>query len=183
MIDELNQALTVYRAKWQLLLTKRNNKEFFERLRPTSVAWKAEDIVDFNTRFMQLRDLSDQVHIGWINERWLATFHLREVTLTEGLTVVKLMQRRNGSNDATGLDHLDFYFNPEVYTAKDVLSVESDLTWEEENNGERCKWLSVRFDNTEAKIRSDTVLDVCINEMKDVREQILTEVHETTTQA
>ena len=173
MIDELHQAITTYQAKWQAHISKRKNKAFFEHLMPTAVAWKTEDIADFDARFIQLRDVSDQIHIGWVNERWLATFHLREATLPEGLTVIKLMQRRTGSTDAVGLDHLDFYFNPDVFKAKEVLAAEPDLTWNEEINGEHCKWLSVWFEGSEAKIRSDTVLDVCIDEMKDIRGQIV----------
>lgn len=180
MIDELQQAITMYHDKWHVLVSKRKNKAFFEHLIPTSVAWKTEDLDDFNTRFMQLREVSDQIHLGWVNERWLATFHLREVNLLEGLTVVKLMQRRNGSADAVGLDHLDFYFDPGVYSAKEVLAVEPELDWNEETNGEHCKWLSIWFEDTEAKVRSDTVLDVCIDEMKDVRKQILGSGNEVT---
>lgn len=172
-MDELQKAIVAYQAKWLSVVHKRKNKDFFEQLIPTSVAWKTEDIDDFNARFLQLRELSDQVHLGWVNDRWLATFHLRKTTLAEGLTIVKLMQRRNGSTDAVGLDHIDFYFDPAVYTAKEVLVAESDLTWNEEMNGEHCRWLSIWFEGTEAKLRSDTVLDVCIDEMKDVRNQIV----------
>lgn len=172
MVDELKTALAAYETKWQALLGASSDKLFFEALLPTSVAWKTEDLNDFNQRFNVLRDLSDQVHLGWVNERWLATFHLKEATLPLGLTVIKLMQRRPGSADAVGLDHLDFYYQPGDAKAKDILAKES-FEWTEEKNGEHCKWLSIWFDGTEAKIRSDTVLEVCAQELKDIETQIL----------
>lgn len=172
MVDELNAAIQEYQEKWRRLRAARTNQAFFVQLKPTSVAWKTEDLTDFDARFAELRTQADQIHLGWVNDRWLATIHLREAALVNGLTVVKLMQRRPGSSDAIGLDHLDFYFDPVQFNAKDILATESGIEWNEERNGIHCKWLSVWFDGTEAKIRSDTVLDVCIDEMKDIRQQV-----------
>lgn len=173
MVDELNMAIAGYQEKWRQLLDGRTDKAFFEHLRPTSVGWKTKDQTDFDTRFDELRALTDQIHLGWVNERWIATIHLKEATLVNGLTVIKLMQRRPGSTDATGLDHLDFYFDPGQFNAKEILKAEPDLQWNEEMNGEHCKWLSIWFAGTEAKIRSDTVIDVCVSEMDDIRRQLL----------
>jgi hypothetical protein len=174
VIEKLNAAITTYREKWTQLVATRQDKVFFESLQPTSVAWKAEDLADFDARFAELRDHADQIHFGWVNNRWLATVHLRDTALALGLTTVKLMQRRPGSVDATGLDHLDFHLDPQQSgSAKDVLAAEPDLNWNEENNGDHCKWLSIWFAGTEAKIRSDTVYDVCCSEMQEVNAAIL----------
>ena len=174
MVDELNTAIAQYQSKWQALVANRKDTAFFESLRPTSVAWKTIDLADFEKRYEELRDLSDQIHSGWVNERWLATFHLKEATLPLGITGIKLMQRRPASSDATGLDHLDFYFKPDTgQSGKTVLRQEPELEWTEEKNGEHCKWLSLWFADTEAKLRTDTVLDVCAQELKDVERQIL----------
>ena len=178
MLDELNAALASYQKKWRTLLDNRENKDFFEGLRPTAVAWKTEDAADFDVRFAELRDQADHVHMGWVNERWLATFHLRTATLIDGITVVKLMQRRPGSSDATGLDHVDFLIVPEGTNAKDVLSHEAGLKWTEELNGDHCKWISIWFEGTEAKLRSDTTLDVCIKELQAVRDQTIVDGRE-----
>jgi hypothetical protein len=172
MLKELTAAIMVYKEKWDALTAATTDRVFFDSLQPTSVGWKTEDLADFNQCFDELRDASDQVHMGWVNERWIATFHLKDETLPMGLSVVKLMQRRPGSSDATGLDHLDFYFEPGDVRAKDVMANES-FEWTEEVNGERCKWISIWFADTEAKVRSDTVLEVCAQEMKDVEKQIL----------
>lgn len=173
MIDELDSALKIYLEKWQKLISSTKDKQFFERLISTAVGWKTTDLAEFDTRLAELREHADQIHIGWVNERWLATIHFRDASLAGGLTVVKLMQRRPGSTDAIGLDHVDFYLNPKDGDAKEILSQESSLKWTEEMNGEHCKWLSIWADGIEAKLRSDTVLDVCIEEMKDVNAHIM----------
>lgn len=171
-MEELNTALQNYKTKWQELVSGRKNKEFFARLRPTAIAWKTEDLADFDKRFAELRGHAKQVHLGWVNNRWLATFCLRDMRLAEGIVLVKLMQRRPGSADAVGLDHVDFYIDPQDKDAKDILAEEPGLKWTEEKNGAHCKWLSIWFQNTEAKLRSDSTWDVCIGEMQDVRSEI-----------
>lgn len=173
MINEFNLAIDGYFQKWNALTGQRGNQAFFKGLKPTSIGWKTEDLDEFNRLALELRDQSEQVHFGWVNERWLGTFYLKDEALSHGLKVVKLMQRRPGSSDAVGLDHLDFYFVPGSANAKEVIQAESGLEWTEEKNGEHCEWISIWFDGTEAKIRSDTVLDVCAKEMKDYETKLL----------
>lgn len=172
MLEELSRATQAYMQKWRKLVDARTDQEFFTSLKPTAVAWKTTDLNDFNRRFIVLRDLSDQIHLGWINERWLATFHLKDTVFEDGITVVKLMQRRPGSADTVGLDHLDFYYAPGTSDAKQIVAAEAGITWTEEHNG-KSKWLSIWFDNTEAKLRTDTVLAVCIREMNDCEQGIV----------
>lgn len=179
MFGEYNTALEAYEQNWQKLVAGRRNKKFFGGLKPTSMGWKVADLQEFNERFMVLRDQSDQVHLCWMNERWLATFHLKNQSLAGGIVLVKLMQRRPGSTDAVGLDHLD-YFIPADVDVKETLAAEPDLQWTEERNGEHCKWLSVWFEGTEAKLRRDTVLEVCANELMECHAAITTELKRVT---
>lgn len=171
MIDELNKAFEDYQTKWNKLVSQRTDKPFFESLKPTAIAWKTEDLADFDRRFAELREHCDQIHLGWINERWLGTLHLRGSELIDGVKLIKLMQRRPGSTDATGLDHIDFY-SPEVAQAETVLTGETALKWTSENNG-HCDWISIWFDDTEAKLRTATTIDVCIAELQEVNEKLL----------
>lgn len=172
MIDELNAALQEYAEKWHKIADNAQDKAFFNSLRPTAVGWKAEDLTDFIARFDELQADCDQVHIGWVNDRWLATMHLKDGTLYDGITLIKLMQRRPESSDATGLDHVDFFLLADD-DAKAVLGTEPQLTWTEEKNGDICKWISLWFEGTEAKLRSDTVLQVVADEMLDLQEQLI----------
>ena len=171
MLNELNQAIISYQAKWQALIGTRRDREFFQSLRPTAVGWKTVDLADFDKRFAELRPRCDQIHLGWVNDRWLATMHLKDAPLEWGISVIKLMQRRPGSSDAPGLDHLDFLLHPEI-EAKAVLASEPDIKWSEEANGAQCQWLSIWFVGTEAKLRLDSVLDACISELQTVNSKI-----------
>lgn len=170
MFDEVNKAIDEYLAKWQALVGKRKNKEFFERLKLMAVGWKTADLAEFDRLFSEWRGACDQIHVGWLNDRWIATLHLKDSELHGGITLIKLMQRRPNSSDAVGLDHLDFMDMEETNTIA-VLAEEGDLKTTEEENG-RCKWTSVWFDGTEAKLRGETVLDVCIAELKAVNDEL-----------
>lgn len=175
MLDELKTALEDYNLKWRAVVNGADDTDFFETLKPTAVGWKTEDLTDFIARFDELQAICDQVHLGWVNERWLATMHLKDEMLQDGLTVIKLMQRRPGSTDATGLDHVDFFITSGK-NAKEVMTSESALKWTEEFNGDNCKWISVWFDNSEAKLRSDTVLQVCADDMLDMQKRIVGDI-------
>lgn len=171
MLEALNVALADYQKKWDQLVAGRTNQAFFKSLRPTSVAWKTTDLKDFDKSFQNLTKACDQIHIGWVNERWLASLHLKGTTLEQGITIIKLMQRRPGSKDPVGLDHLDF-ITPDLKVAEKVLAGEKSLKWGPESNNPHCSWLSIWFDGTEAKIREGSVIDVCIAELRDISKSI-----------
>lgn len=170
MFDELNRAIDEYMGKWSALVAKRKNKEFFERLKPTSVGWKTTDLAEFDRLFNEWRDACDQIHIGRLNDRWLASLHLKDSKLHGDIELIKLMQRRPNSTDAVGLDHLDFFDAEETNTIA-VLAEESDLKTSEETNN-LCKWTSIWFDGTEAKLRDETVFDVAIAELEVINNKI-----------
>jgi hypothetical protein len=171
MIDELNQAILAYKTKWQAFVAKRQDKSFFRDLKSTAVAWKVKDMADFNSKFNELRDKCDRIVLKWMNDRWVAKMHLKDESLAEGMTIIKLMQRRPGSSDAIGLDHVDFY----SITAKDsadLLNRDENIKWTREENG-NCKWISVWFADTEAKLRSDTVIDATIDDLQELNKKVL----------
>lgn len=168
MIEELQTEIGKYWNKWEKLGI---DHPFLVSVRPTSVAWKTKDLADFDVRFAELRELCDQVHVASINDRWIATMHLKPFELPHGLEVIKLMQRRPGSTDATGLDHLDFLIRGDGAIKKQLET--SNLKWSEEMNGDHCKWLSIWFDGTEAKLRSNTVIETCIDELREVDRSLI----------
>jgi hypothetical protein len=173
MIDELNKAIVEYQAKWQALVSGRKDKAFFESLEPIAAAWKVADLADFDKRFAALRDECDQIHLGWLDERWLGMLHLKNETLPWGMSIVKLYQRRPNSTDAVGLDHVDF-LAPEGSDIQAVLRAEPDLRWVEEK-GDYCTWISLRFaGGPEAKLRlpGQTTLDAVIREFEELRDKI-----------
>lgn len=173
MFDELNQAIDGYLGKWQALIDARKddkNKEFFERLKPTSVGWKVADLAEYDHFFETWRDACDHIHVTWLNERWITELHLKDSKLHGDIEIIKLMQRRPNSSDALGLDHLDFLDMEETNT-KAILAEEDDIKWSDEENG-KCKWTSLWFAETEAKLRQGTVLDVSIAEFRELSNKI-----------
>jgi hypothetical protein len=164
MFDELNKAIEEYRAKWAKVLGAAANKELFQELKPTAVGWKVANGAEFDRLLAEWREECGQVHMNWMNGRWIATLILRDGQESAwGLRVIKLMQRRPDSSDALGLDHVDFY-NPRVAAAKEqLLTGEPALKVTNEENG-ACKWISIWFAGTEAKLRPNTTLDVCATE-------------------
>lgn len=172
MIDELNKAVADYKTKWEALVTGRTDKAFFEGLKPTSIGWKTEDLAEYNALFNELKDQCDQIFIVWLNERWIAKMHLKDTELEWGLRVVKLMQRRPGSTDATGLDHVDFY-TPHGDRIEPALKQEPGLKWNYERSNKFAAWHSVWFEAGEAKLRDNTVMDVCVKELQEMRDEVL----------
>lgn len=173
MLDELESALEQYRQAWKALGESRRDVSFFASLKPMAVAWKTTDLADFDRRFAELRDASDQIHLGWLDGRWLATFRLKDRTLPWNIRIVKLMQRRPGSTDAAGLDHVDF-LAPYNADLRAILKAEPSLRATEEA-GDYAAWWSVWFNDTEAKLRmpGKTTLDACIAELEEVRTEMI----------
>ncbi|HSX07643.1 MAG TPA: hypothetical protein VLG11_02010 [Candidatus Saccharimonadales bacterium] len=176
MIDELNTALGDYRKKWQALIKTRQNKQFFEGLKPTAIGWKTTDRAEYDRLCAELHDLAGHIVETWMNGRWTAKFHLRDSKLTgfgSDIEIIKIMQRRPGSTDAVGLDHVDFY-SEEVADAEQILQDEPDLKWTNETNDiiAGYGWISLWFNGTEAKLKSDTVLDIIRAELQEVSDKI-----------
>ncbi len=171
MFDELNGAIEGYLGKWQGLVAQRKNKEFFERLRPTAVGWKVTDLAEYDRLLAEWRVACDQIVAVWMNDRWIAKLHLKDSKLHGEIEIIKLMQRRPNSTDAVGLDHIDFLDMEETNTIA-VLAEETGLKYTKEENG-LCAWTSIWFDETEAKLRQGTVLDVIIAELRETNEKIL----------
>lgn len=172
MIEELNAAIETYHAKWNKLVMARKDKVFFEQLKPVAVGWKVADRAEYDRMYAELHDRADKIIETWMNGRWIAKVHLKDA-LDCGITLVKIMERRPGSSDALGLDHLDFY-SPAVKDAEGILKQEPDLKWSWENNDvvEGYDWISIWFNGTEAKLKSGTVLDIIVAELNEINQQI-----------
>ncbi|HSW81635.1 MAG TPA: hypothetical protein VLG40_04515 [Candidatus Saccharimonas sp.] len=172
MLEELNRAVHNYFSEWRAFVGARPNKEFFATLVPTAVAYKTVDAADFESRLAKLRPLCDHISLTWLNERWVASMHLKNVVVGESIQVIKLMMRRPNSTDPTGLDHVDFYHanKQEILQA---LQADPTIKATHETNGPRCAWESVWFSGGEAKLRTDTVIDQVIGDFKEVNTKVL----------
>jgi hypothetical protein len=175
MIDELTPALKTYQRRWNELVATRTNAGFFADLQPTAIGWKVRDRAAYVATLAELHDQTDQIVETWMNGRWIAKLHLRDARQTGGIALIKIMERRPGSDDAIGLDHLDFYTATQLAKATEILQAEPDLHWSAECNDavDGYEWLSVWFAGTEAKIKSYTVLDIVTAELTALNQKIL----------
>lgn len=173
MFDEISSAVVAYNRKWQDFTHGRANTKFFEDLLPVAVGWKVADKAAYTSACAELHDKCDRIIETWMNGRWVAKLQLRDETLPGGIILIKIMQRRPNSDDALGLDHVDFYSDNKNIQA--VLENEPGVQWTTESNDiiANYEWLSVWFDDTEAKIKSETVLDIIIAELQEANHHIL----------
>jgi hypothetical protein len=173
MFDQVNTAIDEYLVKWNELVAARkdsNNKEFFERLKPTAVGWKVADVAEYDRLVNEWRGACDMIFQKWMNDRWIATLHLKDTTLSGGIEIVKILQRRPESSDNSGLDNMEF-LDMETTNTVAVLAEENDIKWTEEENG-ISKWTSLWFANTEAKLKPETPLDIAREELREVSNAI-----------
>jgi hypothetical protein len=173
MLEEISSEVEQYLARWQNLVNSRNDQDHFAGYRPVAIGWKVADRAEYDKLYRELHDQADTIIEKWMNSRWIAKIHLKDSSLPGGITLIKLMERRPGSSDAIGLDHLDFY-NPEAGIVSDVLAAEKDLKWTHESNDvlEGYDWISVWFEGTEAKLKADTVLDIVITELAELNKVV-----------
>ncbi len=170
MFDEINNAFGGYMGKWQGFVAQRQNKDLFDRLKPTAVGWKVADLAEHDRVVNELRGACDQVVAVWMNDRWITKLHLKDSQLNGGVEIIKILQLRPGSTDAVGLDHVDFMDMEETNTR--AILEEEGVKFTDEENGPHCTWTSIWFDNTEAKLRRGTVLDVIISELDETNNKI-----------
>lgn len=112
----------------------------------------------------------DQVHGGPVNDRSIFTICKPEPFALRTMRHVKLLQRRPGSNDPLGLDHVDLV----IPGGKDLGALVRRLR----SNGVPCEvesndahaWISIRHNGFEFKLVDHEVWDVCIAEMEDAKD-------------
>ena len=174
MLEEINSELKDYFISWQDLLASRDDANFFAALKPVALGWKVADKAEYDRIYSMLHDKCATIVETWMNGRWIAKMHLKDTTLEGGITIIKLMQRRPDSTDLIGLDHVDFY-TEHTDNGESVISHEPNMTWTHESNDvlEDYNWLSIWFDDTEAKIKNGTVLHNIIRELEITNQKIL----------
>ena len=168
MLEEITSYLTPYETDWNSWCG--NNGIDSSLFKPTAVGWKVADSDSLARAILELLPFSPQAHIADVDNRKIGSFYLsRELPM--GLKVVKVLQRRAGSDDPLGLDHVDF-------TVSDIAAVEKMLkekgiVYEWQSN-QSHKWISTRtINNREAKFVDSTVLNIGSNELRKASHSIL----------
>lgn len=170
--EALSQSLEKYFTKWDEYVSRMGLFSVAEKMRPLAVGWKVSSNAEYRRTMSVLDNFASQIHSVGVGKRKFATVVLNE-PLAKGITVIKVIERRAGSRDVVGLDHIDFYL-PMVEGIAEMLD-RGQANWRRQGN-DKYKRLSVRFGPEslyEAKIIDHTVLDIAADELMYAGQKIL----------
>jgi len=168
----LDKRLKAYFIAWVDFITA-SGQEWLGGLPPTALGWKVADRARFNQLLTGLSDRADQAHIGTVDGRKIASIVMTK-PMQGDIYIVKLMQRRPGSDDPPGLDHVDFLL-PESIEETAKLLDKAKIHYTPQAN-ELHHWLSLRFGEDgryEAKLLDHLVLEVGVAELQFAAKQII----------
>jgi hypothetical protein len=170
--EALSQSLDKYFAKWDEYVARMGLYAIASKMRPLAVGWKVGNRAEYR-RVMSVLDMyAKQIHSVTVGDRKFATVVLNE-PLARGITILKIIERREGSRDVVGLDHVDFYL-PIIEGIAEMLE-RGEANWRRQGN-DTYKRVSVRFGPEslyEAKIIDHTVLDIAADELENAGKKIL----------
>lgn len=170
--EALSQSLEKYFYKWDEYVSRMGLFGIAEKMRPVAVGWKVGSRAEYRRAMSVLDNFAVQIHSVSVGKRKIATVVL-EKPLARGIQVIKVIERREGSRDIVGLDHVDFYL-PIVEGIAEMLE-RGEANWRRQGN-DKYKRLSVRFGPEslyEAKIIDHTVLNIAADELNYASQKIL----------
>jgi hypothetical protein len=160
----LETMLEAYQAAWRAFIVV-NHLESFERLlTPIAMSWKVEHKIALYANLRLLGDKASQVHIGTVNDRFIAMALLRKPYT--GVRIIKIMERRATAHDPLGLDSIDYYVI-DLEKVYEILKTAGARVEKERNDVH--EWLSLRFGKNheyEAKFIDHSLVDVAIAELE-----------------
>ncbi|HIA91894.1 TPA: hypothetical protein EYO12_02115 [Candidatus Saccharibacteria bacterium] len=144
--------------------------------KPTAIGWKVAGS-DFHSSLRAIMEFwggVEQVHIGTVNDRKIASLVFSE-SFARGIQVVKLMQRRPGSSDEIGtVDHVDFFVTD--IDAAHRRAEGSGLLVEAQAN-DAHSWLSATLEGEhftrEIKFVDRSVLAIGVRSLADAEQSIM----------
>ncbi len=170
--EALSQSLDKYFTKWDEYVARMGLFAIADKMRPVAVGWKVGSRAEYRRVMSVLDNYAAQIHSVTVGKRKFATVVLNE-PLARGITVIKVIERREGSRDVVGLDHVDFYL-PMIEGIAEMLE-RGEANWRRQGN-DTYKRLSVRFGPEslyEAKIIDHTVLNIAADELNYASQKIL----------
>ncbi len=166
--------LADYTAAWKAFMVVHHLDILDSILKQTTISWKVSSRTDFLDNIAILTDLAGQIHIGTVNGRHIATAILHQAY--DDLPIIKVMERREGSNDRLGLDSID-YLTDDLNATYQIL-IEAGAHVVREHNAVH-RWLSLRFGQNlqyEAKITDHLLIDVAIKELEQAKSRVLKQI-------
>lgn len=170
-VEPVVKALKEYDKAWKAFLVVYHAEPIGTMARPTTLSWKVADKAELFTCLEDNAAHIEQVHIGTVNDRYIASAALKQPF--EGLPILKILERRPGSTDPLGLDSIDYLIKDKekVFT----LLEQAGAAIERQHNDVH-DWLSLRFGDRkqyEAKFTDHLVLEVAIKELNISVENLL----------
>jgi hypothetical protein len=169
--ETLKKALEDYNAAWKAFLVVRHLETLEHTAVPNTISWKVADKADLFAVLESLKTDAEQMHVGTVNDRLIASVVLHKPY--DGMSIVKILERRPGSDDPLGLDSLDYMVKDPEHTYELLKDAEAHIVKE---SNEVHDWLSLRFGKNlefEAKFVDHLVLAVAIKEMEIAQTKLL----------
>jgi hypothetical protein len=168
-MTDIQRELKVFWQEWQAWCRLVTGHDFGGR-RPIHVGWKVASEATVAKLVAELLPESDQVHVGTVDDRKIALLALHQPL--EQVPILQIMQRRPGSADALGLDHVAFHYD-DLVELQEVLEA-SPYKWERQSNTGHS-WLSLWFGERQREVKffDHTSLDVAARELVEASKQIL----------
>lgn len=165
--DSLKTSLVNYEKAWKAFVVINH----FESIEPSwqrvAISWKVEHKVALFGNLRRIGDQAEQIHIGTINDRFIAMAILKKKYA--GVRMIKLLERRPGSQDPLGLDSVDFRVD-DMDVTYELLKTAGAHVAREHNDVHA--WLSLRFGKNheyEAKFIDHSLVGVAISELETVK--------------
>lgn len=168
IIDGIKSELKSYMDDWYICCSKSNIKGL-QLMHPMHFGWKVAEEDDLIQIVSSLTPSSTLVNIAKVDNRKLALLVTEQPI--NGVPIAEIMQRRPGSTDKLGLDHLAFWCPSELDLEKELSN--SSVKWEHQHN-EGHAWISLWFGdkNREAKFFDHTALDIAAKELSKASDSI-----------
>lgn len=168
---DIQGSLAAYHKAWQEIVRSWNYNDYGVA---TTLSIKVADKVTLFQLLEVNADNIEQVHIGTVDDRYIASAMLRQPY--ENLPILKVLERRPGSEDLLGLDSIDYLVDSTEKVFERIQRAGLPIVKE---SNEVHSWLSVRFgaaQQFEAKFTDHLVLEVAIKELRMTSEQLKREL-------
>lgn len=170
--EALSLSLEKYFMRWDEYVSRMGLYSIAEKMMPIAIGWKVADRTEYRRVMSVLDNYASQIHSVTVGKRKFASVILSK-PLARNITVIKVIERREGSRDAVGLDHVDFYL-PIVEGIAEMLE-RGQANWRRQGS-DTYNRISVRFGPEslfEAKIIDHTVLNMAADELNYASQKIL----------
>lgn len=160
----LKVALSDHQTAWKAFIVINHLEAFEHSLTLAAISWKVEHKVALFANLRMIGGKAEQIHIGTINDRFIAMAVLKEPFA--GANIIKILERRPRAHDPLGLDSIDYRVD-DIDDTYDVLKAAGARVERQEN--EVHEWLSLRFGQNhefEVKFMDHPMIDFALRQLE-----------------